>query len=138
MLYKFTPEWTLDFAHLLVNHADGIATPYEFTHDSINPLFRYYARGLSYDDEENMYLSGRIELVLNTASHGGNLHNYPAHIWWDGATVTTLYTPPCRMDASPPPFPAMAAMAQTSAKLSPAGRKRIHHANFLKFIYDDE
>ena len=90
MLYKFTPEWTLDFAHLLVNHADGIATPYEFTHDSINPLFRYYARGLSYDDEENMYLSGRIELVLNTASHGGNLHNYPAHIWWDDNHCLTI------------------------------------------------
>jgi hypothetical protein len=83
MLYKFTPEWTLDFAQLLVDHTDGIATPYEFTHDSINPLFRYYPRGLSYDDEENMYLSGRIELVLSTASHGGNLHNYPVHIWWD-------------------------------------------------------
>ena len=90
MLYKFTPEWTLDFAHLLVNHTDGIATPYEFTHDSINPLFRYYPRGLSYDDEENMYLSGRIELVLSTASHGGNLHNYPAHIWWDDSHYLTI------------------------------------------------
>ncbi len=90
MLYKFTPEWTLDFAHLLVNHTDGIATPYEFTHDSINPLFRYYPRGLSYDEEENMYLSGRIELVLSTASHGGNLHNYPVHIWWDDNHCLTI------------------------------------------------
>ena len=83
MLYKFTPEWTLDFAHLLVDHTDGIATSYELLHDSINPLFNCYLKGLSFDEEDNMYISGYINLALCTESHGGNLHNYPVHIWWD-------------------------------------------------------
>jgi len=83
MLYKFTPEWTLDFAHLLVNHTDGIATPYELTGDSVNPLFNCNLQGLSFDEEDNMYLSGYIQIALCTESYGGNLHNYPVHIWWD-------------------------------------------------------
>ena len=90
MLYKFTPEWTLDFAHLLVSHTDGIATPYELTGDSINPLYDCFMYGLSFDDEDNMYLSGRIELGLKTSSNGGNLHNYPVHIWWDDSHCLTI------------------------------------------------
>ena len=90
MLYKFTPEWTLDFAHLLMPHTDGIATPYELTGDSINPHFDCFLYGLSFDDEDNMYLSGRIELGLKTSSNGGNLHNYPVHIWWDDTHCLTI------------------------------------------------
>ena len=90
MLYKFTPEWTLDFAHLLVDHTDGIATPYEYTQDSVNPLFICYPKGLSYDDEDNMYFSGYITVYPYTIPNGGNLHNYPIHIWWDDTHCHTI------------------------------------------------
>ncbi|MCK9339374.1 MAG: T9SS type A sorting domain-containing protein [Bacteroidales bacterium] len=90
MLYKFTPEWTLDFAHLLVNHTDGIATPYELTGDSVNPLFNCNLQGLSFDEEDNMYLSGYIQIALCTESYGVNLHNYPVHLWWDESHCLTI------------------------------------------------
>ena len=91
MHYKFTPAWTLDFAHLLVPHTDGIATPYELTGDSINPQFECHLYGLSFDVEDNMYLSGGIKLGLNTVSYGGNLHDYPVHIWWDDSHYLTIH-----------------------------------------------
>ena len=90
MHYKFTSAWTLDFAHLLVPHTDGIATPYELTGDSINPQFECHLYGLSFDVEDNMYLSGGIKLGLNSVSYGGNLHDYPVHIWWDDSHYLTI------------------------------------------------
>lgn len=90
MLYKFTPDWRLDFGHLLVDHTDGIATPYELTQDSVNPIFYCYLTGLSFDEEDNMYLSGYIQLALCTEAYGVNLHNYPVHIWWDDSHSLTI------------------------------------------------
>ena len=83
LFYKFTPDWTLDFAHLLVDHTDGIATPPEFSIDTINPDFYINFKGLSFDEHDNMYLSGQINLGLYSPNYGGNLHNYPVHFWWD-------------------------------------------------------
>ena len=56
MIYKFTPNWELDFAKLMVQNTEGIAISWEFAHDSINPAYDIYPEWLSYDQEGNMYV----------------------------------------------------------------------------------
>ena len=91
MFYKFSSDWTLEFAHLLVDHTDGIATSYEFTGDSVNPIFYFNLQGLSCDDEDGMYLSGYINLALCSPNYGGYLHDYPVHFYWDDTHFLSVH-----------------------------------------------
>ena len=77
MIYKFTPNWELGFAKLMVQNTEGIATSWEFAHDSINPQYFVYPEWLSYDEEDNMYVSGFVMLSLSV--FGASLHQYPVH-----------------------------------------------------------
>ena len=58
MVYKFTPNWELEWMKLVVDHTEGLspAIPY----DSINPEFIPYVGGMSIDNSGNLYLSGYI------------------------------------------------------------------------------
>ena len=89
ILYKFSPSGDLIFHKPLVDHTDGIASSYQFTGDSINRYFYCRYSGLSFDEEDNMYITGRMELAENTVSGGGLLHQYPVHYWWDSIHYLT-------------------------------------------------
>ena len=88
MFYKFTPNWELDFAKLMVQNTEGIATSWEIAHDSINPAYNIYAEWLSFDQEDNMYVSGFVMLGLSV--FGASLHQYPIHIYFDSLHYATI------------------------------------------------
>lgn len=88
MLYKFTPNWELDFAKLMVQHTEGIAISWEYGRDSINPQYDIYPEWLSYDQEGNMYVSGFVKLGLSV--YGADLHKYPVHIYFDSLHYATI------------------------------------------------
>ena len=83
MMYKFSPSWNLVSANTLVDTTDGIATSFEFTGDSVSPRYIPNITGLSFDEQDNMYLSGYIQLVMFSPGMGAESHNYPIHIWFD-------------------------------------------------------
>ena len=88
MIYKFTPNWELGFAKLMVQNTEGIATSWEFARDSINPQYFVYPEWLSYDEEDNMYVSGFVMLSLSV--FGASLHQYPVHIYFDSLHYATI------------------------------------------------
>ena len=89
MLYKFSPQGELLFAKTLVDSTDGIAPTYN-TGDTINRYFYVYYDGMSYDEEDNMYVTGYVRLGEPMYGHGGELHDYPVHIWWDSTHCLTM------------------------------------------------
>lgn len=88
MLYKFTPNWELDFAKLMVQNTEGIAISWEYGRDSINPIYYVYPEWLSYDEEDNMYFSGFVTLGLSV--FGAHLHQYPVRIYFDSLHYATI------------------------------------------------
>ena len=90
MFYKFTPDWELEFAKLVVQQTDGIAASWEFLADSVNPHYDIRPEGISYDEDGNMYLSGYILIYMFDYETGGHLHQYPIHIWWDSTHCATI------------------------------------------------
>ncbi len=90
MFYKFTPDWELEFAKLVVQQTDGIAASWEFLADSVNPHYDIRPEGMSYDEDGNMYLSGYILIYMFDYETGGHLHHYPIHIWWDSTHCATI------------------------------------------------
>ena len=93
IMFKFTPNWELDFAKLLVDHADGIApiiTEIEGTSDTLRDYISPLFHGMTFDEDDNMYLTGRLKLVQWMPGSGGELNNFPVHIWWDDIHYTTM------------------------------------------------
>ena len=91
MIYKFTPDWELGFAHLMIEETEGISPSWEFIYDSVYPHVSPFVNGLSFDEQDNMFVSGYINIpVMNTSAHGGNLHQYPIHIYWDSTHYATI------------------------------------------------
>ncbi len=88
MIYKFTPNWELDFAKLMVQNTEGIAISWEYAHDSINPQYDIYPEWLSCDQDGNMYVSGFVYLPLSV--YGASLHQYPVHIYFDSLHYATI------------------------------------------------
>ena len=82
MMYKFSPDWELLYARPMVDHTEGIATSWELMQDSINPLYSFYILCLSVDENDNMYVSGKLSLALS-AGFGDTLHQYPVLLYWD-------------------------------------------------------
>lgn len=73
------------FTKQLIDHSDGIGLSIG---DTMNPLVPYLY-GFSFDEEDNMYLSGFImnppyESLLVTPQ-------FPAHIYWDSTHCATIY-----------------------------------------------
>ena len=89
MFYKFTPNWELEFAKLMVQNTEGIATPWDLAGDSINPQYIIiYPEWLSFDQEDNMYVSGYVNLSLSVS--GASLHQYPIHIYFDSLHYASI------------------------------------------------
>ena len=88
MFYKFTPNWELEFAKLMVQNTEGIATPWDLAGDSINPQYFIYPEWLSFDQEDNMYVSGYVNLLLSVS--GASLHQYPVHIYFDSLHYASI------------------------------------------------
>ncbi|MBR0077136.1 MAG: hypothetical protein IJP72_01900 [Bacteroidales bacterium] len=89
MLYKFSSQGELQFAKIIVDGTDGIA-PFYSLGDTINRYFYTYFEGMSFDEEDNMYVSGYVRLAQHLNGYGGELHNYPVHIWWDSTHCLTM------------------------------------------------
>lgn len=90
MMYKFSPNWELIYAKPMVEHTEGIATSWEWAHDSVNQRYNLYIEGMSFDEDDNMYVSGLIWLDL-VHGWGAELHQYPIHIYWDSTHYATIY-----------------------------------------------
>lgn len=91
ILYKFSPSGELLLHKLLVDQTDGIASSYQYTGDSVNRIFNTHFEGLSFDENENMYLTGYFQLANCYYGSGGESHNYPVHIWWDSTHYVTIH-----------------------------------------------
>ena len=93
-LYKFSPSGELLSYKLLVDHTDGMGSVYQFNGDSVNKYFTVFLQGMTFDEEDNMYLSGfvRLQEYVDEGGvlHGSELHNYPVHIWWDNTHYSTI------------------------------------------------
>ena len=89
MIYKFSPDWELLYAKPMVHHTEGIATAWELTNDSVNAHYMLYIQGMSFDEEDNMYVSGSLYLTLS-GDMGGDLHQYPVHIYWDSINYSSI------------------------------------------------
>ena len=85
MIYKFSPNWELLWAKNMVDSTAGIASCVEITGDSVYPRFRSFITGLSFDDEDNMYVSGFFQLPCFWPEAGGYTHQYPVRFWLDSA-----------------------------------------------------
>ncbi len=89
MMYKFSPDWELLYARPMVDHTEGIATSHELAQDSINPHYYIHIGGLSFDEDDNMYFTGYLELGLS-GGFGDTLHQYPVHIYWDSTHYCSM------------------------------------------------
>ena len=89
MLFKFSPSGELLFAKTIVDHTDGIA-PYYSIGDTVNRYFYTKFHGMSFDEDENMYLTGYVQLAQHLNGQGGESHDYPVHIWWDSTHCLTM------------------------------------------------
>jgi len=90
MMYKFSPNWELLWAKNMIDSTAGIATSMEITGDSVYPRFTPFITGLSYDDEDNMYVSGYVRLAMYWLEAGGDTHQYPVSIWFDSIHSITM------------------------------------------------
>lgn len=82
MLYKFSPDWRLLSTKLLVDHVEGMNPTWPNGGDSISSVSCYY-QGLSFDEDDNMYLSGYMQMRDCRPYSGGLLHHYPVYYYWD-------------------------------------------------------
>ena len=89
MMYKFSPSWELLYAKPMVEHTEGIATSWALLGDSVNQRYTIWIQGLSFDESDNMYVSGNISLAIGS-NHGEGIHQYPIHIYWDSTHYSTM------------------------------------------------
>ena len=88
IMYKFSSNWELDFSKLIVSHTDGIASLYPLINDSITRYYYVRFRDMSFDENDNMYLTGNVQVV--DSDPAGEQHQYPIHIWWDSLHCITI------------------------------------------------
>ena len=89
MKYKFSPNWELIYSKPMVDRTEGIAVSWELAGDSVNPVYVLFLESMSFDEADNMYISGHIDLGL-FADMGGDLHQYPIHIYWDSTHYLSM------------------------------------------------
>ena len=82
MLYKFSPDWELVSAKLIVDHTEGMTSIWPNGGDSIKCHVCYF-KGLSFDEEDNMYISGHMQMNPCYSYAGGLEHHYPIYLYWD-------------------------------------------------------
>lgn len=85
LIYKFTPTWELDWAKVVINNTDGLASL--IPNDTINPPYFFpYIGGLNIDENDNLYLSGTIEGM----DMADAFNQYPMSIFWDDSHFATV------------------------------------------------
>ena len=84
MLFKFSQNFDLLWTKLVVDHTVGVAPPIPL--DTINPYYTPYVRGLSIDDEDNLYLSGYLMDMWVMDAY----NEYPMSIYWDSTHYATI------------------------------------------------
>ena len=82
MQYKFSPDWRLLSTKFLVDHVEGMNPTWPNGGDSISGFGCFY-HGLSFDEDDNMYLSGYMQMTDRRPNSGGLLHHYPVYYYWD-------------------------------------------------------
>ena len=82
IMYKFSPNWELLSAKLLVDHTEGLVPRWENEGDTIKAYLCYY-EGISFDEEDNMYLSGYVQMYPCYPQSGGLENHYPVYLYWD-------------------------------------------------------
>lgn len=82
LIYKFSPDWELMWVKQMVDHTEGLALDEQ---DSINPRFYGALYGLSYDEEDNMYVSGYVKPAVYY-----DAHQYPVRFYWDSTHYATI------------------------------------------------
>ena len=82
IICKFSPDWELVWAKMMVDHTEGLATDEQ---DTVNPRWGGGIEGLSYDEEDNMYVSGYVK-----PSVYWDAHQYPIHFYWDSTHYATI------------------------------------------------
>lgn len=90
LLYKFSPEWDLLNTKFLVDHVEGMNPKWPNGGDSICAYTCNY-HGISFDEEDNMYLSGYIQMTDCLPNSGGMNHHYPVHYYWDSIHRLTAH-----------------------------------------------
>ena len=91
MLYKFSSNYELDFAKPLIIETDGIAPVAGYPEgDYVKYLFYPYLQGMSFDENDNMFVSGYFQLAQCIPGFGGELNQYPVHLWWDSTHCATI------------------------------------------------
>lgn len=92
ILYKFSSDWELEFAKPLIAETEGIA-PYsgQPVGDYVKYQFNPQIEGLSFDENDNMYLTGYLRLFQSLPGLGGELNQYPVHFWWDSEHFQTMH-----------------------------------------------
>ena len=91
ILYKFSSDWRLVRAKLLIDHTEGILPSWINGGDTISGLEWYFCDGLSYDEEDNMYLSGFVVVTKAYPNVGGMNHHYPIYVYWDSTHRLTIH-----------------------------------------------
>ena len=84
LLYKFSPDWELEWVHRVVDHTNGLS-PY-LPRDTVNPFFTPCTFRLNIDVNDELYLSGYITdmMIMN------EYNQYPIHIYWDSVHYATV------------------------------------------------
>ena len=90
VLYKFSPNWELMSLKVLVDHVEGMAPYCPNDGDSIIGYNCHY-QGISFDEEDNMYLSGSVQLYPCYPNSGGLSHHYPVFFYWDSTNRLVVH-----------------------------------------------
>ena len=81
VMLKFSPDWELIQVKPIIHHTEGIPII-----DGI-PMCGIVFAGLSYDEQDNLYLSGCFEDFHPYASD----FQYPARVYWDSTHHITMH-----------------------------------------------
>ena len=91
ILYKFSSDWRLVRAKLLIDHTDGLLPSWINGGDTIYNLEWINFYGISYDEEDNMYMSGNVVVTKAYPNVGGMGHHYPIYVYWDSTHRLTIH-----------------------------------------------
>ena len=85
MLYKFTPNWELDWMKIVVTHTEGLSPALPV--DSVNTSYSQYIGGMNIDAENNLYLSG----YLSDMWMYDDYNQYPIRFFFDSTHYVSAF-----------------------------------------------
>ena len=85
MLYKFTPNWELDWMKIVVVHTEGLSPALPI--DSVNTSYSQYIGGMSIDNDNNLYLSGYLSDMWMYDTY----NQYPLRFFFDSTHYVSAF-----------------------------------------------